>query len=92
MAAEIVGLHGVAVPDRNGEPCDEVVKVIEGLLRDAKSGLVRGFAYGSVTKDGMIKLNWHCGDDVSATMMAGLLGRLNHDYLAGCLKAIEEVS
>jgi hypothetical protein len=48
MTAEVISLRGDA---RDGEPDEEIVERLEGLLAEAKSGQLTGMAY-AVTRPG----------------------------------------
>ncbi len=73
---EVVPLAVDSALDFTGEPNEELVSELEGMLSDAQSGHLRAVAYASVDRDRAIVTTW-CGNCDRHDMMAGV-AKLNH--------------
>lgn len=76
MAGKIVSLRGDIVLNDN-DPDPDLIKMIEGLLEEAKSGDLRGIGYSGIYRNNFIKNDWD--GPASAFVLLGALHYLTHE-------------
>lgn len=72
----VIGLRG-AVPQ--GEPCEDVVLMLEELLKRARGGEIRGIAFAYALPEGIGGSSWSVSTESRNTVAAAIL-MLNTRY------------
>ena len=68
-----------------GEPNPDMVETLEGLLADAKSGVLRGIAYATVREGDITGTGWD-GSDGSKHWLSSAIMMMHHRYSASLLE------
>ncbi len=78
--SNVTVLPGVCPPEGHGEVDEELVKVLEELLEEARTGVLQGLAWASVHRDHSVYCNWRAS--CSTANLGWAIHRLDHQYVA----------
>ncbi len=82
---KIVPLRGDFVPAPGGSPDDEIVRHLEALLQEARTGNVRGVAFAVMSDAGRFRI-WFKAEPAMGNALIGVVRRME-DRL---LRTVEE--
>lgn len=84
--SKVVPFSGSIVP---GEPDPDIIEVVEDLLDEAKSGKLRGIAFGAVKTGNALSTGW-VGSDGTRDSLSTSVTLLHHRFVATILEGNED--
>lgn len=84
----VVRFPGLSLPLDQVPVQTEVIEKLESLLEEARTGRVVALAYVSVSRDTMLRSNWV--GDISRHLLGYGISRLQHEFIAACVKQDDE--